>query len=130
MTVSVAANSMVIVPAGFNPNTAFQGYSNLGLTHTLGTTLTVAANQSLSFPGIIADPVAVQGSLFDPASNVNGLFLTGGLTISGTGSVNTGNNGAVVTSDSASGMTGGSLSGGSHFVGLTGARHVYAIRRD
>ncbi len=72
MNVSVAANSMVIVPAGFNPAAAFHTYSNLGLTHTLGTTLTVAANQSLSFPGIVVDPVVVAGSLADPTSDYNG----------------------------------------------------------
>ena len=96
MTVTVAAGSMVIVPsAGFNPNPngTFQTYSNLGLTHTLGTTLYVAAGQSLSFPGVIVDPVVAQGSLTDPAGDSNGLFLTGGLSISGTGNVNVGSNG-------------------------------------
>ena len=124
MTVTVAANSMVITPsAGFNPNPngTFLSYTNLGLTHTLGTTLSVAAGQSLSFPGVIVDPVNVQGSFVDPGADNNGLFLTGGLTISGTGNVNVGYDGAVVTSGSGSGMTGGMLGGASHYVGMTGS---------
>ncbi|MGO9110647.1 MAG: autotransporter-associated beta strand repeat-containing protein [Thermoguttaceae bacterium] len=118
MNVSVATNSIVIVPPGFNPAATFHSFSNLGLTHTLGTTLTIAPNQSLSFPGLICDPVVVRGSLTDPAGDMNGLWLAGGLTLSGTGSVSVGSYGGVVTDSSTSSMTGGTLSGGGRYVGL------------
>ncbi len=120
MNVSVAANSLVIVPS-LATTAAFNSFSNAGLTHVLGTTLTVAAGQSLSFPGIVVDPVAVCGTLSDPAGDANGLVLAGGLTISGSGAVNVGSNGAVITSDSASAMTGGLLSGAQQNVGISGS---------
>ena len=49
---SIGANSLLIVPAGFNPSTDFAQYSSLGLTHTLGTTLTVPAGQGFGGSGL------------------------------------------------------------------------------
>ena len=42
ISLSLGANSLVIVSQGFNPAAVFQTYSNPGMTHTLGTTLTVS----------------------------------------------------------------------------------------
>ncbi|MGO9114456.1 MAG: beta strand repeat-containing protein [Thermoguttaceae bacterium] len=113
-SLSVGANSLLIVAPGFNPATAFRGYTNLGLTHTAGTTLTVAAGQGFGGWGSIADPVVCQGWItVMPGSSIN---LQGGLNISGTGAVNLGS-GNITTSNSSSGMTSGLLVSGGQFVG-------------
>ncbi len=52
MAVSMGANSLLIVPAGFNPSTGFGSYSSLGLTHTAGTTLIVPAGQGFGGQGL------------------------------------------------------------------------------
>ena len=46
ISLSMGANSLLIVPAGFNTSTGFASYSSLGLTHTPGTTLMVPAGQA------------------------------------------------------------------------------------
>jgi autotransporter-associated beta strand protein len=112
----VGPNSLVIVPPGFNP-AVFRTYSNLGLTHTLGTTLNVLAGTGFSGWGTITDPVICQGSIIATASGV--INLNSGLQLSGTGQVNVGF-GALTVNDTASGMTSGSLSGESLIVGSTG----------
>ena len=38
-------NSLLLMPAGFNPATAFGSFSSQGLTHTAGTTMTVPAGK-------------------------------------------------------------------------------------
>ena len=53
-------NSLVIVPAGFNPSQDFLTYSNSGITHTAGTPLTVAAGQTILGWGTIGDSVNCQ----------------------------------------------------------------------
>ncbi|MGO9113049.1 MAG: hypothetical protein ACLP9L_27775 [Thermoguttaceae bacterium] len=63
LSVSMGTNSLLIVPAGFNPSTGFAQYSSLGLTHTLGTTLTVPAGQGFGGSGSISDPVNCQERL-------------------------------------------------------------------
>jgi autotransporter-associated beta strand protein len=63
MAVSMGTNSLLIVPAGFNTATGFGSYSSLGLTHTVGTTLTVPAGQGFIGTGMINDPVVCQGSI-------------------------------------------------------------------
>ena len=103
----VGPESLLIVAPGFNPATAFQSYSNLGLTHTLGTTLTVPAGSGFGGYGTITDPVVCQGTITaTPSGAIN---LTDGLQISGTGQVNLGL-GTLTFSDSTSGISGGLLS--------------------
>ena len=116
MTVSVGANSLLIVPAGFDPTTGFAQYSSLGLTHTVGTTLTVPAGQGFGGLGSIGDPVNCQGTITATAGAIN---LSGGLTLSGSGTVNLGS-GNLTTNDLLSGMSGGSLYVAAHYVGNGG----------
>ena len=118
---SMAANSLVIVPSEFNPSTSFASYGNLGVTHTLGTPLTVTAGQSIVGDGSISDPVVCQGAIAAPSGG--GINLSGPLTLSGTGSVSLGYNypaGYLTTNDSISSITGGSLSSAGHYVGYSG----------
>ena len=95
------------MPAGFDPLTGFASYSTLGLTHTLGTTLTVPAGQGFGGSGSISDPVNCQGTI--TAVSGGTLNLNGGLTLSGTGTVNLGG-GTLTTNDLFSGISGGWLS--------------------
>jgi autotransporter-associated beta strand protein len=114
ISVSMGANSLLIVPPGFSTATGFAGYSTLGLTQTLGTTLNVAGGQSINGSGTISDPVNNQGTISGGALN-----LTGGLILSGTGLVQLGS-GSVTTNDSLSGISGGSLNASTQYVGYSG----------
>jgi hypothetical protein len=109
-TLNIGANSLLIVPAGFNPATAFAHYSNAGIVHVAGTTLTIVSGQTISGSATIGDHVNCQGTL--GAGNLNG-----GLTMSGTANVTVEN---LRTNDAISGMSGGTLSFGNHYVGYSG----------
>ncbi len=88
LSVSIGANSLLIVPSGFDPSTQFASYNNLGLLHVSGTTLNVAAGQGFAGIGSIRDLVACQGTISAAASgSVN---LLAGLQLSGTGTINLG----------------------------------------
>ena len=117
MTVSMGPNSLLIVPVGFDPSTAFAHYSSLGLTHTLGATLAVPAGQGFGGLGAITDLVSCQGTITAAAGGA--INLSGGLTLSGTGTINLGN-GNLTTNDLLSGISGGSLYVANHYVGNGG----------
>jgi autotransporter-associated beta strand protein len=89
MSVTIGPGSLVIVPTSFNSN-VFGSFS-LGtgvLVHTAGTTLGIAPGQSFGGSGQIDDFVACQGTLSAaPGGLIN---LNGGLSVSGTGTVNLG----------------------------------------
>ena len=110
------ANSLVIVPS-LSTSAEFGVFDNAGITHVLGTTLTVSAGTGFGGCGTITDPVICQGSIIATASGT--INLTNGLQLSGTGQVNLGS-GALTVNDSASGMTGGSLVAASLTVGSSG----------
>ena len=57
MSVNMGANSLLIVPAGFNTATGFGSFTTQGLVHTAGTTLTVPAGKGFGGWGSINDPV-------------------------------------------------------------------------
>jgi hypothetical protein len=115
ISLSISANSLLIVPAGFNPSTGFASFSSLGLTHTIGTTLTVAAGQGFGGSGSISDPINCQGSIL--AASGGAINISGGLTFSGTIQLGSGN---LTTNDPSSAMSGGSLFVANHFVGNGG----------
>jgi autotransporter-associated beta strand protein len=104
-SLAVGANSLLIVPAGFNP-AAFGSFSNLGLTDTVGSPLTVAAGNGFTGNGTVPDHVNCQGSII--ASPSGSITLNGGLSLSGTGQVNLGL-ASLNVNDASSGMSGGSL---------------------
>ena len=128
MNVSVAASSLLIVPAGFNPYTAFGSFScsSSSIVHTVGTTLVVPAGKNLyGQQASINDPVNCQGSLvavispsaFVPSGTIS---LNNGLALSGSGVVNLGA-GNLTVNDAASGISGsGALSVQYQYVGQGG----------
>ena len=83
LSVDMGANSLLIVPPGFNPSTGFASYTSLGLTHTAGTTLTVPAGQSFSGSFSTGNPVACQGTI--TATSGSSINMSNGLVVSGSG---------------------------------------------
>ena len=83
MSVNMGANSLLIVPAGFNTATGFGSFTTQGLVHTAGTTLTVPAGKGFGGWGSINDPVNCQGTITAASGGVidlnNGLILSGSL---------------------------------------------------
>ena len=86
MSVSVDGNSLLIVPAGFNPATGFGSLNSSGLIHNAGTTLLVPAAQGFSGQGSIVDPVVCQGTIA-AVSGGGSINLGNGLSVSGTAKV-------------------------------------------
>jgi hypothetical protein len=66
------AGSLIVLPAGFDPNTAFGYYSNLGKTLISGDTLFINAGEKYELSGELHEKVSVAGTLFD-ISLMNGL---------------------------------------------------------
>jgi autotransporter-associated beta strand protein len=125
-TLSVAANTLLMVPANYDPSTAFAHFSNQGVLYVQGTTLTIPSGQNIVGAGwfSISDHVNCQGTLAVSQMNNGGTVTSGvinlnnGLTFSGTGTVNLGG-GTLRVNDSISGMTGGTLSA-AEYVGYSG----------
>ena len=118
-SVSMDANSLLIVPAGFDPSTAFANCTSLGLApHTAGTPLAVPAGQGFGGWGSINDPVNCQGTITATAGGF--INLNNGLMLSGTGAVALGT-GTLTVNDPASGLSGGSLAVNTQYVGNDGS---------
>ena len=118
LTVNMGANSLLIIPAGFNTTTGFAVGSSLGLTHTAGTTLVVPAGQCLCSQGSVNDPVSCQGTI--TALHSAYIYLNNGLVLSGTGTVNLGYGSLTVNDSVSRDRPLGSLIGGSQYVGYSG----------
>ena len=128
MNVSIGANSLLIIPAGFNPSTAFHSFSFNGMTEIAGMTLVVSAGQGFGGAGAINDPVNCQGSIIATASGYGKYVnLNNGLVLSGTGLVNLGlasstSSGSTLTvNDSLSEMSGGTLIANNENIGSSGS---------
>ena len=117
MTVSIGPNSLLIVPSGFNPAKSFASYSNLGLTHTAGTTLTILPGQGFAGSGDVNDFLNCQGSI--SAAGWFSLNLNGGLAMAGTANVNL-SFGALTANDSPSNVASGSLAATTVYIGNSG----------
>ena len=118
MSLSVGPNSLLLLPAGFNPTTAFLSYSNLGLTHNVGTPLTILPGQGFQGYGSISDLVICQGTITWAGTN-GWINLSGGVMVSGTGAVNFGL-GTLSVNDSRSGISSGSINGWYACLGTSG----------
>jgi autotransporter-associated beta strand protein len=116
ISVTLDAHSLLIVPAGFDPAASFPGYSNAGLVHHVGSTLTIPSGYSIQGSGNIVGHVACQGTLTTGAA----IGISGGLDVSGSGSVNLGYGGSIYVNDTTSGITGGSLTSQNQRIGSGG----------
>jgi hypothetical protein len=117
------AQSLTILPAGFDPN-QFAGYGNAGREHTAGSTLVVAAGEGYTVQGHIGDHVQCAGTLM--ATTDGYLYLHGGLEVmggggGGGGSVSLGT-GILTVNDLTSSLgAGGELTCGGMQIGAAGA---------
>lgn len=109
-TLTVGPNALLIVPSGFNPNTAFAHYSNSGMLHTAGTPFNVPSGQTYSYWGDLADHVNCEGTF-------TGQYFHNGLTVGASGSAKVV---ALKVEDANSGMSGGSLDAVNEWVGYNG----------
>ena len=117
-SVSVGPDSLLIVPQGFDPITSYASYSNQGLLHTLGSTLSVSASTGFGGWGTIADPVNCQGTILaTPGGWIN---LNNGLSLADPGQVNLGTGTVIVNDTNFSSMTGGALTASLMVVGSNG----------
>ncbi len=114
MSLNIGPNSLLLVPAGFNPAITFGGYANAGLMHNVGTPLLVSSGTGFSGNGTITDFVDCQGTI--SAATGGSINLNGGVAVSGTGSVSLGL-GSFIATGTQSGISAGSLSAFNGYVG-------------
>lgn len=123
---STGARSLVIVPTGFNTSVFGAGWNPGNLVHTAGSTLTVGPGQSFEGWGVINDHTVVTGNGSFEASTMadgsnKGLYLTNGLYIADTGSVNLrGGSGNFFFNDPSGINFGGTLNVQNHVSGMSG----------
>jgi hypothetical protein len=116
-SLNIDTHSLLIVPSGFDPANYFAIYTNKGILHQAGSALDISSAYSIYGLGSIDDHVNCQGRL--AATSGYAINLNGGLTVSGTGSVNLGS-GTLYVNDAISGLSGGSLNAYNQYVGSTG----------
>ncbi|MHB1037937.1 MAG: PEP-CTERM sorting domain-containing protein [Pirellulales bacterium] len=123
LTLNVGANSLTIIPDGFDPTTAFAGFGSAGFVHELGSDLVVPAGQGFAGSGTIDDRVACEGTIAATPGRV--LALRKGLSVSNGGSVNLGGRssdseaaaGTLTVNDNSSGVNNGQLTAAVEYIG-------------
>jgi hypothetical protein len=103
---NIGPDSLTILPAGFNPNTAFASYTNAGHAMTTGTRFVLPAGQTIRGGGEIDEFLEVHGLV--EAADGHALDLRG-VAIGATGMVNL-RSGQALIDRSGSGIEGGQLS--------------------
>lgn len=117
LALTVGSNTLLIVPAGFDPETKFRNYLSSGVTYIHGESVTIPANQSITGNATFSDHVTCLGTL--TAASQGKIDLNAGLTFSGSGNVNLGS-GKLTVEDATSGMSGGVLASSMQNVGEYG----------
>jgi len=125
--VTVPANAVLTVPAGFDPATRFRSFSNSGIVHTAGTRLTIPQGTSVTTVGNVVDPVTVYGTLAQFVNVTAPLNLTNGVNVPAGGVVDNSFVGTVTVNDATSGVSGGTLNTYTLNIGTTrdGATFTY-----
>lgn len=121
-TFNADAHSLITVPRGKAASFpgSFAHYSNLGILHEVGTTLTIDAAHTIYGSGRITDHVnCVGGGLSTFADD--DLLLSNGLTVSAGSNIALGSHGYLSVSDTTSGMSGGSIAFFEEYIGDSGA---------
>ena len=127
MSVNMGANSLLIVPAGFNPATGFGSLHFRRNDPHGGDHPDRAGRTGIRRRGLDQRPGRLPG--YD-RGRANGVInLNNGLVLSGNGSVNLGG-GSLTVNDAASGISGGVFSAGNQYVGKGGTGSFTTRRRD
>jgi autotransporter-associated beta strand protein len=116
--VNVSANALLILPHGFNPDTAFGFCNGEGIVHIAGNTLVVPAGKGFAGGLSISDPVVCRGSI-NIRYGDDKLNLRGGLSLVEGGSVDLGD-GTLTCNDLNSNISGGTLRTRDQTIGLDG----------
>ena len=116
-SLKIDAGSLLLVSTGYDPATTFGFYTNAGMTHVVGSTLTVASDQGFGGSGIINDLVVCVGNI--DASSGGSINLNKGLVLFGNGNVCLGA-GELTVDDNISCMTGGTLRVYNQYIGKDG----------
>jgi autotransporter-associated beta strand protein len=103
----IGANSLLIVPSGYDPTGHWATYRNDGIVVGSGATVTISAGQSVYGQGTIRGRVDCQGTL--SASPGGSIILANGLTLTGSGVVNLGGGLGIDGFSAYSSVSGGSL---------------------
>jgi hypothetical protein len=114
--VTAGADSLTIIPAGFNPNTAFAAFNRQGLLHVAGNDLNLAANKRIAGAGVLSDYVDARGTIAAAADH--GINLSGGLRLRDSAGVDLGT-GGLAARGRATVLDGGSLAASRIVVGAT-----------
>ena len=113
-SLSVPTGSLVIVSSDCDHTSVFGSFTNAGMTHVVGTTLTVASDQGFGGVGDINDLVVCEGTI--TATSGYGINLNNGLILFSSGNVNIGS-GDLHINDAVSCLAGGSLKSACQYVG-------------
>lgn len=117
--VQVQADSLLILPAGFAPDSMLASFSNAGVTHVAGGTLVIPQGQTIRGAGDILDHVEAHGDLL--ATDTRSITLRNGVTVTDGAQVHLGfEGGQVFVQDSHSGIDSGSLGGEYLHIGSSG----------
>ena len=106
-------NSLIVLPAGFDPETDFKSFVTAGLTHISGATLTIPAGRTIVGRGRIDDHVDCRGTL--QASAGDAVNLYGGIRLSPGARADLGM-GELVAHNDMSRVTGGELLAGTMYL--------------
>jgi len=125
--INAAADTLVMFPAGIDPATDLAGYTSGGVTHVVGTTMAIPAEQDIVAFGTIDGHVRCQGSLRVPELFPgHKLVITRGLDVLPGGSADLGH-GALTVGNLTSGMSGTSLDAWEMYIGVdTAAQFVHS----
>ncbi len=122
------STSLMLIDPGFNPAAEFASLSTTGLVHTVGTPLTIPAQNSIAGIGTITDPTTIDGTVSGSIVFANGANISGSGSISSihVNDTTSGSSGSLQTSNLLIGesgesarfsQTGGVMNIGSLFVG-------------
>ena len=120
-TLTIGPNSLLVVPQGMDPATAFHEYHNAGTLHVAGQPFVVGPTETFSLTGGIDEVVQVRGSIAMASGkslNLNkGLILDGGTVDLGSGNLTIKAPGSAINGGSAKVQQLNMTSGGSLALG-------------
>lgn len=113
-TVTADTHTLIILPAGFDPQATFASFSPNALLQTADTVIVIPVGRSINGWGQIDEHVQCAGSLTAPSNGY--LNLTSGLAVSNNAAVEL-RTGKLTVENTSSGMTSGTLKAGALTIG-------------